>query len=34
LHTENSIAWIESGIRYPVGPMANFIEGMRKAGLQ
>jgi adenylate cyclase len=34
LHPENSIAWIESNIPYPPGPMAKFLEGMRKAGLE
>jgi TolB-like protein/Flp pilus assembly protein TadD len=34
LHPENSIAWIESNIPYTPGPMAKFLEGMRKAGLK
>jgi adenylate cyclase len=34
LQPENSIAWIERNIPYTPGPMAKFIEGMRKAGLQ
>jgi adenylate cyclase len=34
LHPENSIAWIERNIPYTPGPMAKFLEGMRKAGLQ
>ena len=34
LHPENSIAWIERNIPYTPGPMAKFVEGMRKAGLQ
>jgi TolB-like protein len=29
-----SIAWIEQNIPYAPGPMAKFLEGMRKAGLQ
>ena len=34
MHPENSIAWIERHIPYTPGPMAKFLEGMRKAGLQ
>ena len=34
LQPEHSIAWIERNIPYTSGPMAKFIEGMRKAGLQ
>ena len=34
LHPDNSIAWIERNIPYTVGPMAKFLEGMRKAGLR
>jgi len=34
MHPENSIAWIESNIPYTPGPMAKFLEGMRKAGLE
>jgi adenylate cyclase len=34
LHPENSIAWIERTIPYTPGPMAKFLEGMRKAGLK
>ena len=34
LQPENSIAWIERNIPYTPGPMAKFLEGMRKAGLQ
>jgi len=34
LHPENSIAWIERNIPYTPGPMAKFLDGMRKAGLQ
>jgi tetratricopeptide (TPR) repeat protein len=33
LHPENSVAWIEHNIPYTPGPMAKFLEGMRKAGL-
>jgi hypothetical protein len=31
---ETSIAWIERNIPHTPGPMAKFLEGMRKAGLQ
>jgi tetratricopeptide (TPR) repeat protein len=34
LHPETSIAWIEENIPYTLGPMAKFLEGMRKGGLQ
>lgn len=34
LHPENSIAWIEHNVPYTPGPMAKFLEGFRKAGLQ
>jgi tetratricopeptide (TPR) repeat protein len=34
LHPDLSIAWIERCVPYTPGPMAKFIEGMRKAGLQ
>ena len=34
LHPDNSIAWIERNIPYTAGPMAKFLEGMRKAGLR
>jgi tetratricopeptide (TPR) repeat protein len=34
LHPENSIAWIERNVPYTRGPMAKFLEGFRKAGLQ
>jgi TolB-like protein/Tfp pilus assembly protein PilF len=34
LHPENSIAWIERNVPYTAGPMAKFLEGLRKAGLQ
>jgi TolB-like protein/Tfp pilus assembly protein PilF len=34
LHSENSIAWIERNVPYTPGPMAKFLEGFRKAGLQ
>jgi len=29
-----SVAWIEQYVPYTVGPMAKFLEGMRKAGLE
>ena len=31
---ELSIAWIEQNVPYTPGPMARFLEGMRKAGLE
>ena len=34
LHSDISIAWIEKHVPYTAGPMAKFLEGMRKAGLQ
>ena len=34
MHPDNSIAWIEQHVPYTPGPMAKFLEGMRKAGLQ
>ena len=34
LHPENSLAWIERNVPYTPGPMAKFLEGFRKAGLQ
>jgi adenylate cyclase len=34
LQPENSIGWIERTIPYTPGPMAKFLEGMRKAGLK
>jgi TolB-like protein/class 3 adenylate cyclase len=34
MHPGLSIAWIEKNVPYTPGPMAKFIEGMRKAGLQ
>jgi len=33
-HPDLSIAWIEQNVPYTPGPMAKFLEGMRKAGLQ
>lgn len=33
LHPNLSIAWIESNVPYTAGPMAKFLEGLRKAGL-
>jgi TolB-like protein/tetratricopeptide (TPR) repeat protein len=32
-HPDLSIAWLERYVPYTPGPMAKFIEGMRKAGL-
>jgi adenylate cyclase len=34
LQPDISIAWIEKNVPYQSGPMAKFLEGMRKAGLQ
>jgi len=34
VHPDLSIAWIESNVPYTAAPMAKFVEGMRKAGLQ
>jgi Tfp pilus assembly protein PilF len=34
MHPDLSIAWIERNVPYTAGPMAKFLEGMRKAGLQ
>ena len=34
LQPEISIAWIEKYVPYTPGPMPQFLEGMRKAGLQ
>jgi TolB-like protein/class 3 adenylate cyclase len=34
MHPGLSISWIEKNVPYTSGPMAKFIEGMRKAGLQ
>jgi TolB-like protein/class 3 adenylate cyclase/tetratricopeptide (TPR) repeat protein len=34
LHPDISIAWIEKHVPYTAGPMAKFLEGMRKAGLE
>jgi adenylate cyclase len=34
MHPDLSIAWIERHVPYTPGPMAKFLEGMRKAGLQ
>jgi TolB-like protein/Flp pilus assembly protein TadD len=34
LHPENSIAWIERNVPYTPAPMAKFLDGFRKAGLQ
>jgi adenylate cyclase len=34
LHPELSIAWIEKYVSYTPAPMAKFLEGMRKAGLE
>ena len=33
-HPDLSIAWIEQNVPYTPEPMAKFLEGMRKAGLQ
>jgi hypothetical protein len=34
LYPEVSIAWIEQNVPYTAAPMAKFLEGMRKAGLE
>ncbi|MFI5021391.1 MAG: adenylate/guanylate cyclase domain-containing protein [Alphaproteobacteria bacterium] len=34
VHPDLSIAWIEQNVPYTAAPMAKFLEGMRKAGLQ
>ena len=34
LHPELSIAWIEKYVSYTPEPMAKFLDGMRKAGLE
>ena len=34
MHPDLSIAWIEKNVPYTSGPMAKFVEGMRKAGLE
>ncbi len=34
MHPDLSIAWIEQNVPYTAAPMAKFLEGMRKAGLQ
>ncbi|HYM33089.1 MAG TPA: adenylate/guanylate cyclase domain-containing protein [Candidatus Cybelea sp.] len=33
-HPDLSIGWIEQNVPYTAGPMAKFLEGMRKAGLE
>ena len=33
-HPDLSLAWIESNVPYTAVPMAQFVEGMRKAGLE
>jgi adenylate cyclase len=33
-HPDLSIAWIESNVPYTAAPMAKFVDGMRKAGLE
>jgi tetratricopeptide (TPR) repeat protein len=34
LQPDISIAWVEQNAPYTPGPMAKFLDGMRKAGLQ
>jgi Flp pilus assembly protein TadD len=34
LQPDISIAWIEKNVPYQLGPMAKFLEGMHKAGLE
>ena len=33
LHPDISVAWIRQYVPYTAGPMEQFLEGMRKAGL-
>jgi adenylate cyclase len=33
-HPDLSVSWIEQNVPYAPGPMASFLDGMRKAGLQ
>ncbi|HWP26137.1 MAG TPA: winged helix-turn-helix domain-containing tetratricopeptide repeat protein [Xanthobacteraceae bacterium] len=33
MHPEISLAWIRQSVPYTAGPMENFLDGMRKAGL-
>ena len=33
-HPELSLAWIQQNVPYTPAPMAKFLEGMAKAGLQ
>jgi tetratricopeptide (TPR) repeat protein len=34
IHPDLSIAWIKQNVPYTPAPMAKFLEGMRKAGLE
>ena len=34
MHSDLSIAWIEKNVPYTSEPMAKFVDGMRKAGLE
>ena len=34
MHPALSVAWTEQNVPYTPGPMAKFLEGMRKAGLE
>ena len=34
MHPALSVAWIEQNVPYTPGPMAKFLEGMHKAGLE
>jgi len=34
MHPVLSIAWIEQNVPYTPGPMAKFLEGIHKAGLE
>jgi tetratricopeptide (TPR) repeat protein len=34
MHPDLSIAWIERNVPYTPAPIAKFLEGMRKAGLE
>jgi hypothetical protein len=34
MHPALSVSWIEQNVPYTPGPMAKFLEGLRKAGLE
>jgi hypothetical protein len=33
MHPEISVSWIKQSVPYTSGPMRQFLEGLRKAGL-